>query len=65
MKVFILNNVLCDYSCGCIIVAAKNKKEASEIIRENRAKTGLDCDDIEGELEEIGKGYYFELSGGG
>ena len=54
MKVFILNNVLCDYSCGCIIVAAKNKKEAINIILSNQGSSV--CENIEEEIEEVVKG---------
>ena len=69
MKVFVLKDVLCDYSCGCIVVAAKNKKKAVEIIREKRGGSlygnGMRWDEVEENLEEVTKGYYFEVFGGG
>lgn len=65
MKVFVLYNVLCDYTCGCIIVSAKNKKEAIKIIKDKRARA-LDSpyatrSNIEDHMEEVGKGYYSEV----
>lgn len=70
MKVYILKNVLCDYTCGCIVVAAKNKKEAAEIIMEKRGGqiySGGEVywDNIEEHLEEVTRGCYFEVFGGG
>jgi len=71
MKVFVLKDVLCDYSCGCIIVAAKNKEEAIKIIRDKRSISGdlggrsVDWSNIEDYIEEVKKGYYSEMWGGG
>lgn len=66
---FVLKDVLCDYSCGCIVVAAKNKEEAIKIIRDKKPH-GLYGDhvnwsNIEEHMEEVTKGYYFEVFGGG
>jgi hypothetical protein len=69
MKVFILRNILCDYSCGVIIVAARNKEEAIKIIKDKRPYGlrghSVNWANIEDHIEEIGKGYYSELFGGG
>ena len=68
MKVFVLDGVLCDYTCGCIVVAAKNKKEAAEIIMKKRTSLhgdGIFWNNFEEHLEEVTKGYYFEVFGGG
>ncbi|MHA2266096.1 MAG: hypothetical protein ACXAEN_27190 [Candidatus Thorarchaeota archaeon] len=65
MKAFVLRDVLCDYTCGCIIVQAKNKKEAADKIREKRGNLyGMSRDEIEEYIEEIDKGYYLEVWGG-
>lgn len=64
MKVFILKDVLCDYTCGCIIVAAKNRKKAADIIKMNHGSKN-EFSNIENDLEEVIKGYYFEVCGGG
>jgi hypothetical protein len=68
MKVFVLYKVLCDYTCGCIIVAAKNKKDAIRIIKEHRTNlngVGVGWNNIEENLEEVIAGYYEEIFGGG
>lgn len=68
MKVFVLRGVLCDYTCGCIVVAAKNREEAVDIIMKKRDgrlySDGLAWDQVENALEEVGKGYYCEVYGG-
>jgi len=46
MKVFVLYEVLCDYTCGCIIVAARNAKEAAKIIVGKHGES-LDGDSID------------------
>lgn len=33
MKVFIAENVLCDYTCGMIVVIASDKERAIEIVK--------------------------------
>jgi hypothetical protein len=47
----------------------KNEKKAVEIIREKRGgnlySDGMAWDEVEDALEEVTKGYYFELFGGG
>ena len=62
MKVFVLNDVLCDYTCGCIVVAAEYKEEAIDIILRKHGQNI--CDDIEEAIEEVGPGYYLEVWGG-
>jgi len=66
MKVFVLHVVLCDYTCGCIIVAARNAKEAAKIIvgKHGESLDGDSIDKIESNLEEITAGYYTEVYGG-
>ncbi len=32
MKTFYVDNILCDYSCGILIVSAENKEEAIKIL---------------------------------
>ena len=64
MKVFVLYNVLCDYTCGCIIVAAESEAEAWKII--NARNEDLYADTEEGlKLEEVTEGYYNAVWGGG
>lgn len=32
MKTYVVENILCDYTCGLIVVKAKNKEDAIEMI---------------------------------
>ncbi len=43
MKTFVVEHVLCDYGCGLIVVKAKDKSEAVELI----------CKEWESERKEI------------
>lgn len=69
VKTFILRNVLCDYTCGCIVVAARTRRKAVERIKLERDGElwggGISLSEIDKHLEEIGEGYYSETMGGG
>ena len=72
MKVFVLEGVLCDYTCGCIVVAAENKEQAIEIITERNPEVSADVTEVSADviewheaLEEVTEGYYLALWGGG
>ena len=68
MKVYVVYNVLTDWTSGCIIVSAKNKEEAIKIIKENRDELygdEVDWSNLEEHLEEVTEGYYGEVFGGG
>ena len=65
MKVFVLEGVLCDYTCGCIVVAAENKEQAIEIITERNPEVSSDIIEWHEALEEVTEGYYLALWGGG
>ena len=68
MKVFVLQGVLCDWTCGVIIVSAKDKKEAIEKIKEHEYDLYGDTvsfDNIEEEIEEVTKDYFLAVWGGG
>ena len=67
LKVFVVDGVLCDYTCGCIIVAAKSREEAIEIIREKGDADYLVLDEPDWAdlLEEVTEGYYNAVWGGG
>jgi len=68
MTVYVVYNVLTDWTSGCIIVSAKNKEEAIKIIKENRDGElygdGVSFDNLEEHLIEVGENYYAEVWGG-
>ena len=68
VKTFVLRNVLCDYTCGIIVVAARTRKKADERIKMERDGTlygdGIGLNEIDKHIEEIGEGFYSETFGG-
>jgi len=68
VKTFILRNVLCDYTCGVIVVAARTKRKAIERIKMERDGElygdGISLSEIDKHLEQIGEGFYSETFGG-
>ena len=69
MKVFVLFGVLCDWTCGCIIVSAKNKEEAIKIILEKTegelSGDMVSVENIKEKIIEVTEGFYEEVWGGG
>jgi len=70
-KVYILYNVLCDYTCGCIIVAAKDKEDAIRKIYEEFSQDDLYTEgrinrhNIIDQLVEVTKDTFTYIWGGG
>lgn len=62
MKTFVAEDVLCDYTCGLIVVKAKNKKEAVKLIYQ---KDSFLIEDIVKKLRELKENEVVFVYGGG
>lgn len=68
MKLFVWKDVLCDYTCGMIVVLAEDEGAAIRLIREKsefRGASERDAGSTAPEVYELDKPLLFEVFGGG
>ena len=63
MKTFVAEGVLCDYTCGMIVVKAASKEEAINLIQKEIAS--YDVGDVLSALRELKDGEVVMAYGGG
>ena len=63
MKTFVAEGVLCDYTCGMVVVKATNKEEAINLIKNDVAS--YDVGDVLSTLRELKEGEVVMVYGGG
>lgn len=62
MKTFVVENVLCDYTCGLIVVKAKNIECAKDLLRKKFNDT---YEDVTKDIRELQNDEIVYVYGGG
>ncbi len=62
MKTFVVENILCDYSCGLIVVKAKDVESAKNLLRDKFNDT---YEDITNGIRELKDNEIVYVYGGG
>ena len=64
MKTFVAEGILCDYTCGMVVVTAENLEHAKQII-DDKFEFDSVKNEIKENLEELEVGEYLDCWGGG
>ncbi|MHB8281269.1 MAG: hypothetical protein ACYDDE_00525 [bacterium] len=65
MKTFVAENVLCDETCGLIVIKAENKESALRLLENHEEFWLFENENIKKELRELKDNEVVYVAGGG